>query len=120
MVGIVWVNPQLVMIVVDGGCSIGTEGPAAVAGYVQVHSKNVNPLIVVWIDTNLAEIKWAGTQIIHFDPCLPTIFRSKYAPGLDQAPSLGGLAPFRLSGQHGFVGLNDCHQNAGVLAIHRQ
>src|SRR5438876_1338445 len=42
-------------------------------------AEQVNPLIVRWIDSNLAEIKWARIQIAGPFPCLTAVLRAKHA-----------------------------------------
>src|SRR5258708_38745272 len=91
MIAILRIDPQSVVIGVRPGAG-GSEGLAAIARYEERNTQNVNPLIVVGIDTNLAVIERPRAKVVELLPGCPLVVGAKYAANLDVVGGLRSLA----------------------------
>src|SRR5262249_7524658 len=95
MTRIARVDPEGMMIGVRALCSVPVrEGLAAVSREVQRYAQNIDALIVVGVDTNLAEIERPRANIVAFRPGLPAIVGAEDSAGLDVAARPCRLAEF--------------------------
>src|SRR5258708_595077 len=70
VVGIVWINPDGMEVAMNARDQILAKGATAIIGVVHLHAAHPDPLVVVRVDADLAEIHAAGIGIGHLDPCL--------------------------------------------------
>src|SRR5437899_381186 len=93
------------------------EGLTAIRGYEERHTQNVNPLIVVRIDANLAVIEWPRATVVELLPGLALVFRAEDAAGFDV---IAGFRRLPGHGNGGLVGLHHRVHDVWILAINRE